>query len=97
MAMAMPQVQKCTVTGCSYNTDTVCHAIAITVGQGAHPLCDTFYKTTHKGGVMDSTGRVGACKEEGCRFNKDLECTASEGITVSLHEEHADCITFAQR
>lgn len=95
MAMVMPLVQKCTVTNCSYNTDTVCHAMAITVGQGTRPLCDTFYKTDHKGGAMDSKGRVGACKEEQCRFNESLECTASQGITVSLHEQHADCVTFA--
>jgi hypothetical protein len=95
--MEMPTVQKCTVSECSYNTDMGCHALAITVGEGVDPQCDTFYKTDHKGGAMDTTGRVGACKDEACRFNKDLECAAPSGINVAIYEGRADCETFEKR
>lgn len=94
MAISMPKILDCMVTDCSYNKDKACHAMAITVGHGGHPMCDTFIRTAQKGGFMDMTGGVGACRESGCRFNKALECSAS-GIHVKLHVDHADCSTFA--
>lgn len=97
MAMVMPLVRDCKVSECSYNLDNVCHALAITVGGEVDPRCDTFYKTDHKGGVIDSKGRVGACKQESCRFNQDLECAASSGISITTQEGYADCVTFAVR
>ena len=69
--------------------------MAITVG-GAHPICDTFLNVPQKGGVSDMIGGVGACKEDECKFNQLLECTAA-GIKVGMHSDHADCKTFAAR
>jgi len=96
MAISMPKILDCMETECSYNRSKECHAMAITVGAGGHPMCDTFMKSSQKGGVMDVTGGVGACKEAGCKFNQALECSAS-GIHVGVHADHADCSTFASR
>lgn len=96
MAISMPKILDCMVVDCSYNRNKECHAMAITVGSGGHPLCDTFIKASQKGGVMDMMGSVGACREAGCKFNQALECSAS-GIHVGRHADHADCSTFASR
>jgi len=96
MATSMPKVLDCAVMECSYNRNKECHAMAITVGSGGHPMCDTLIKSSQKGGIMDMTGGVGACKESDCKFNTSLECSAS-GIHVGLHMDHADCSTFAMR
>lgn len=96
MAVKMPEVKTCTVGECSYNANSKCHAIAITVGHSSHACCDTFFKTSHKGGLKSVNGGVGACRQENCRFNKDLECSAT-AIMVGLPEGHADCMTFQAR
>ncbi len=80
---------------CAYNKSSECHAMAITVG-GKTPICDTCMKSTIKGGVLDMTAGVGACKVEGCKFNEMLECSAS-GIHVERHTDHAECNTFTAR
>lgn len=92
MAMNMPKILSCSVNECAYNKDDKCHTLAITVGSG-HPSCDTFIKARTKGGSEDLVGGVGACREEYCRFNKALECSA-QGISVAPHNGHADCRTF---
>lgn len=94
MAVKMPKILDCVMSDCSYNKNKECHAMAVTVG-GSHPMCDTFFKSSQKGGVMD-IGGVGACKVSDCKFNKALECSAS-GIHVGVHQDHADCSTFATR
>jgi hypothetical protein len=91
--MKMPMILDCNMNECAYNINEACHAMAITVG-GAAPTCDTFVRKSHKGGVLDTTGSVGACKEDKCKFNDSLECTAS-GIHVSIHADHAECDTFS--
>jgi len=95
MAIETPKVLDCSVTECSYNTNKACHAIAITVGDSTCAMCDTYYKSSQKGGAMEITGSVGACKED-CKFNKSLECAAS-GIHVANHMGHADCSTYSRR
>jgi len=70
-----------------------CHAMAITVGGGACPLCDTVMTASKKGGVAKAIGCVGACKVENCRFNKSLECGANS-IHVKMHDDHTECSTF---
>lgn len=70
--------------------------MAITVGDGKHAACDTFYKAKTKGGSPDLTGSVGACKVDNCSFNKEFECSAN-GIKVGPHSGHADCQTFQAR
>jgi hypothetical protein len=95
MTMKMPKILSCEMTACSFNTGNECHALAITVGSGC-PRCDTSFLASDKGGVADTIGSVGACKEETCKYNFSLECTAS-AIKVALHLDHPDCITFTNR
>jgi hypothetical protein len=65
--------------------------------QRTHAMCDTYVKAAgHKGGVMDVTGKVGACKADGCKFNTALECSAQK-ISVGMHKGHADCMTFSNK
>ncbi len=96
MAVQTPKVLDCEVTDCSYNNNKQCHAVAITVGDGDCAMCDTFFKSSQKGGAMEITGSVGACKESDCTFNKSLEC-AAPGIHVASHKGHADCSTYQPR
>jgi Domain of Unknown Function (DUF1540) len=95
MTMTMPRIIDCSMMNCAYNTDNMCHAMAITVGS-LTPMCDTYLQRTKKGGAMDMTGSVGACRLDNCSFNKSLECTA-EGIHVGMHSDHAECETFKAR
>ncbi len=94
--ISMPKILSCTVNECAYNINNECHTLAITVGDGEHAACDTFYRAKVKGGAMDLIGGVGACKASACKFNKAFECTAP-GINVARHSEHADCKTYAAR
>lgn len=94
MAMQIPQILDCEVTQCSYNMNKMCHAVAITVGNSKHAMCDTFYKSSQKGGATEITGSVGACKADDCKYNKSLECSAP-GIRVANHSDHADCSTYS--
>lgn len=88
----MPGVSECAIEECAYNKKKTCHAIAITVGDGLHPLCDTFFKSALRGGAKETAG-VGACKVSSCRHNKELECNAS-GIQVGSMKNMANCLTF---
>jgi hypothetical protein len=95
MKMKMAEIKKCDDSECAYNTNKICHAIAITVGDAAGecPLCDTAFKHNKKGGVPEETGGVGACKVESCAYNDSLECSA-DNIVVKMHTGHAECGTF---
>ena len=95
MPMKMPKISDCQVVDCSYNKAKKCHALAITVGDGQCPMCDTFAKLGKKGGDPEVTGGVGACRAQDCKHNKSLECSANS-IHVALHSGHADCTTFAR-
>jgi hypothetical protein len=94
--MEMAKVMKCDVKECAYNMDNLCHTIAITIGDDTNPMCDTFYRSSSKGGDASSLACVGACKVSNCAHNKKLECQAP-GITVSYTKQEADCMTFEQR
>jgi hypothetical protein len=89
-----PRVQDCSVTGCGYNHDG-CHAFAITIGR-SDSECATFYDTPVKGGLLQITAQVGACKRVECTFNSDLECRAPS-ISVGPGKDLADCMTFQAR
>ena len=92
----LSNVQGCDVTSCAYNHEQNCHARAITIGQGIHPACDTFFPAErHTRNGAPSAG-VGACKVSACRHNADLLCAAG-AIHVSVHDNHADCMTYAPR
>lgn len=95
--MDMPKVTQCDVIQCAYNKDKNCHAIAITIGHGSHPHCDTFCEMgSSKGGDMTAIAGVGACKVAECRYNEALECHAS-GIRVGHLIDEIDCQTFSPR
>lgn len=89
----MPVVSKCVITECAYNSNTSCHAIAITIGDGERPMCDTFFKSSKHGGIKDIAG-VGACKVATCRHNTDFECSASS-IQIGQEASWGKCMTFA--
>lgn len=96
MAIQAPKVLNCDAVECSYNKNKECHALAITIGDHDCPMCDTFFKSSQKGGAMEMTGSVGACKESDCKYNSSLECSAP-GIQVGHHMDHADCSTYSRR
>ena len=55
---SMPQVQECSVSSCSYNADSSCHAGVITIA-GDHAHCGTFVEISFRSG-LDRTGLAGA-------------------------------------
>jgi hypothetical protein len=94
--MEMPKVVRCDVNDCAYNTNNCCHALAITVGDEAHPRCDTFCHSMMKGGDSGAIAGVGACKVYECSYNSGLECNSPE-ICVGYKGQEADCLTFKSR
>jgi hypothetical protein len=91
----MPDVAACDATDCAYNKEGDCHARAITVGDGAHPGCDTFMRSRDHSRRPDGAG-VGACKVKACKHNDDFECQAS-AIRVGRGSDTVECLTFARR
>lgn len=96
ITLEIPVVQTCEATACAYNAGRRCHAVAITVGDGIHPACDTFFASDRPARGVSHTAGVGACKVTGCLYNSDLECSAG-AIHVNVHANHADCATFMPR
>ena len=94
--MEMSKVSKCDVSDCAYNMDSICNAMAITIGDDVHPQCDTFCQSEVKGGQMGCLASVGACKVSLCTHNNGLECSASE-ICVGYNGSEPDCLTFKSR
>ncbi|MFD2356265.1 DUF1540 domain-containing protein [Nonomuraea ferruginea] len=74
----MPVVNECDVDACAYNTDRRCHALAITVGDIRHAHCDTFFRTSAKGGDPTTVGHVGACKMSDCRAQRPVRVPGSQ-------------------
>jgi hypothetical protein len=96
MATKMPQVADCTVRDCAYNMNKACHAMAITIGEAASPVCDTYFQASEHGGVKDLTAGVGACKMSQCQHNDNFECSA-KSIHVAYKGREPDCLTFETR
>lgn len=92
ITVTLPEVSACTATTCGYNVEGRCHACAITIGDGDHPMCDTFMPERHHVRRLPVAG-VGACKVSACVHNRDRECAATS-IRVTLHRDHPDCATF---
>ena len=90
----MPQVKGCSVTSCSYNEGSSCHAGAITIA-GDNAACGTFVEISFRGG-LDRNGVVGACHRSECKFNDKLECTASS-VQIGAGKDVADCLTYEAR
>jgi hypothetical protein len=82
---------------CAYNKAGKCHALAITVGDGHGPMCDTFWKRGSgrdaEGGDPAKIAGVGACHMSSCAFNERLECNAAN-INVGQEGPQAQCLTY---
>ncbi|RCK69921.1 DUF1540 domain-containing protein [Desertihabitans brevis] len=91
----LPTVHDCSVTGCSYNHDTECHAGAINV-TGSSAGCATFIELGQHGELARNVAFVGACHRSDCVHNEGLECHA-EFIRVGAKEDPADCLTYQTR
>ena len=92
MTIDMPIVNKCTISECAYNMDSACHARAITVGDGTHPGCDTFFRNSAHTRARERTAGIGACKVTGCSSNDDFECMA-DGINVGMADGEPCCLS----
>ena len=94
MTIDMPTVSTCDMSECAYNIDKACHARAITVGDGVHPGCDTFFSNATHTNENKRIAGVGACKIAACRHNNDFECMA-ESIAVGREKSGVGCLTYA--
>jgi hypothetical protein len=96
ITIEMPMVADCLVRECAYNVDESCFARAITIGDGVHPGCDTFFGAPTHSRIHNMRAGVGACKVTACRHNDDLECQA-ERIRVARTGTDVRCMTFSAR
>jgi len=94
MTIDMPVVSGCSASACVYNTDSACHAKAITIGDGIHPGCDTFMNASRHAREQQRISGVGACKVSNCAHNQDYECVA-DSISVGRRGDSVQCLTFA--
>ncbi|MCE5327584.1 MAG: DUF1540 domain-containing protein [Planctomycetaceae bacterium] len=94
--MNMPRVIQCDATDCSFNRERQCHALAVTIGDGDNPQCDTYCHGANKGGDPASIAGVGACKVASCLHNRYLECWAPN-INVGMRGGDVDCLTYSKR
>lgn len=88
----MSGVSECSIGECAYNSNHTCHAIAITVGDGDTPMCDTFF-VGHDHSADHGHAGVGACKVSSCQHNRELECSAGR-IMVGKLENRVKCMTY---
>lgn len=91
----VPNVTECSVSKCAYNMGKKCHAVAITVGDTTHPMCDTFFESERHSTSQNMAG-IGACKVSICKHNTDFQCSA-ESIRVDSRGAAAACVTFSAR
>jgi hypothetical protein len=92
----IPAVSECDVRACSFNSDNLCHARAITIGDGETPGCDTLYCEAVQIRATDIRAGVGACKVTSCIYNDDLHCQA-DSIRVGLTEDDVLCLRYCRR
>lgn len=93
ITLEMPIVKNCMASECVYNSNSSCHARAITIGDSIHPDCDTYMAGSRHAKSVNQVAGIGACKTVGCRYNSDLECMA-ESIQVGVVKNKANCMTF---
>lgn len=89
----MSEVAECTIAQCAYNVSKACHARAITIGDGVHPGCDTFFKSAIHASNGHTQAGVGACKVANCVHNDDFECQA-DSIRVGNRGTTVECLTY---
>ena len=67
----LPAVSECSVSGCSYNDHSHCHAAAVTIaGSVGDAECATFIPLSSKGGLDKVLTHVGACQRGECIHNE---------------------------
>jgi len=96
VTMDMPLVSQCTISECAYNVNNNCHARAITIGDGLHAGCDTYFNNPGHTKDMTRIAGIGACKSVQCKFNEDFECM-TDSITVGRAGQEVNCLTFSPR
>lgn len=89
----IPEVTDCAVGQCAYNVHHACHARAITIGDGVHPGCDTYFKSSVHSAHIETNAGVGACKVSACMHNDDFECQA-KNVRVGVRRNSIECLTF---
>jgi hypothetical protein len=91
------KVTKCKISGCAYNVDGLCHAPAISIGQGRRPICHTFGQATKNGQTVNtgSIADVEACGMSSCIYNACLKCQSQE-ILIDYREQQPQCVIFQQ-
>lgn len=95
MELNLPLVENCSAKECSFNEESVCHAAAVTIGNSNNANCDTFVNLEIKGGIEGGQAMVGACKENDCKWNENLECTSKDGVQIEISGNVASCMTFS--
>lgn len=93
ITLEMPQVKKCDVDSCAYNSNQLCHAKAITIGDDSVPNCDTYVSGHSQTSMIKIVAGVGACKVVGCKFNKDYECTG-DAVEIGRVGSSIRCLTY---
>lgn len=79
-----PLVSVCEVSDCAYNLGSNCHARAITIGNGAHPGCDTFFSESHHIRKGEQIAGIGACKVASCQLTRAPSSSASVAMMRSM-------------
>lgn len=92
VTVTLPEVASCDVDRCAYNTQGVCHAPAVTIGNTI-PHCDTYLPLARGHCERRMPAGVGACKSAACRHNEDLACTADR-IQIGADERGGLCLTM---
>lgn len=91
----LPAVSECSVSGCSYNDHSHCHAAAVTIaGAVGDAECATFIPLGTRGGLDKVITHVGACQRSECIHNDSLECTAASVRIGAGSTDDADCLTY---
>jgi hypothetical protein len=90
--MNATKVTTCEATGCAFNHDKACHALAITVGAPGAATCDTYAPMATKGGLQMTVANVGACKMSDCRHNKNLMCSAAS-VKIGINNGEVTCLS----
>ncbi|KQM84465.1 DUF1540 domain-containing protein [Agromyces sp. Leaf222] len=91
----LPAVAECSVSGCSYNDHSHCHAAAVTIGGAVGDAeCATFIPLGVRGGLDKVVTHVGACQRSECVHNSSLECTAPSVRIGAGSVDDADCLTY---
>ncbi len=93
--MEAAKVTNCKVSECAYNINNICHAMAITIGDGRCPRCHTFCRfiMNSKAGNTGVDASVGACRISSCIHNTGLACQAPE-VLIDYKEQQPECLVF---